>query len=45
MGPVILSSFRDFTLLFAGTLPDIVVALVNAVILPLLTRIAARRSN
>jgi len=38
MGPIIISRFRDVTFLFAGTLPDIAVALVNSVILPLITR-------
>ena len=45
MGPVILSRFRDLTFLFAGTLPEIAVALVNSVILPLLTKKTARGSN
>jgi hypothetical protein len=45
VGPVILSRFRDLTLLFAGTLPDIAIALVNAVILPLLAKKSARRSK
>lgn len=45
VGPVILARFRDLTLLFAGTLPDIAIALANAVILPLLTKKADRRSK
>jgi hypothetical protein len=45
MGPIILSRFRDLTFLFAGTFPEIVVALVNAVVLPLLTKKAPGSSD
>lgn len=44
-GPGIVSRMRELTLLFAGTLPDFAVALVNSLILPLVTRKPAQSSD
>ncbi len=45
IGPVIMPRIRDLTLLFAGTLPDIAVAIVNSVILPLVTKKRGKNSS
>jgi hypothetical protein len=45
IGPVILSHFRNLTFLFAGSFPDIVAALVNSVIVPLLNKAGRRDSS
>jgi hypothetical protein len=45
IGPGIVSRLRDIALLFAGSMPDIIVGLVNFVVLPLITKKPAQKPD